>query len=77
MPYISFPWKRGTECYLTVTCASFSFRGYMAILLNALVIIKENKKKEEAFFGKDLQFLRIAFFEPNSYKHFQNDNINL
>ena len=33
--------------------------------------LKKIRKKEEAFFGKDLQFLRIAFFEPNSYKHFQ------
>ena len=33
--------------------------------------LKKIRKKEEAFFGKDLQSLRIAFFEPNSYKHFQ------
>ncbi len=32
---------------------------------------KKIRKKEEAFFGKDLQSLRIAFFQPNSYKHFQ------
>mgnify|MGYP001175728378 CR=1 FL=1 len=33
--------------------------------------LKKIRKKQEAFFGKDLKLLRNAFFEPNSYKHFQ------
>ncbi len=33
--------------------------------------LKKIRKKQEAFFGKDLKLLRNAFSEPNSYKHFQ------
>ena len=38
--------------------------------------LKKIRKKEEAFFGKDLQFLRNSFLKPNSYKHFKQ-GINL